>query len=146
MGEQLTEAQWAALNRALEMDTVGEVEYKSRQALMQLVGAFSEPISPAKVCYLDALGAEKEDSFLHYLQVLFCGALKVNALLFGCCDLGLFRQLQEAIHPVAQRVIVRIDHFIWAFSRWWISRAIMPIWWMRKTVRRSGWHITGRDR
>lgn len=114
MGEQLTEAQWAALNRALEMDTVGEVEYKSRQALMQLVGAFSEPISPAKVCYLDALGAEKEDSFLHYLQVLFCGALKVNALLFGCCDLGLFRQLQEAIHPVAQRVIVRIDHFIYA--------------------------------
>lgn len=114
MGEQLTEAQWAALNRALEMDTVGAVEYKSRQALMQLVGAFSEPISPAKVCYLDALGAEKEDSFLHYLQVLFCGALKVNALLFGCCDLGLFRQLQEAIHPVAQRVIVRIDHFIYA--------------------------------
>lgn len=114
MGEQLTEAQWAALNRALEMDTVGEVEYKSRQALMQLVGAFSEPISHAKVCYLDALGAEKEDSFLHYLQVLFCGALKVNALLFGCCDLGLFRQLQEAIHPVAQRVIVRIDHFIYA--------------------------------
>lgn len=96
MGEQLTEAQWAALNRALEMDAVGAVEYKSRQALMQLVGAFSEPISPAKVCYLDALGAEKEDSFLHYLQVLFCGALKVNALLFGCCDLGLFRQLQEA--------------------------------------------------
>lgn len=114
MGEQLTEAQWAALDCALEMDTVGEVEYKSRQALMQLVGAFSEPISPAKVCYLDALGAEKEDSFLHYLQVLFCGALKVNALLFGCCDLGLFRQLQEAIHPVAQRVIVRIDHFIYA--------------------------------
>lgn len=114
MGEQLTEAQWAALNRALEMDAVGAVEYKSRQALMQLVGAFSEPISPAKVCYLDALGAEKEDSFLHYLQVLFCGALKVNALLFGCCDLGLFRQLQEAIHPVAQRVIVRIDHFIYA--------------------------------
>lgn len=70
------------------MDAVGAVEYKSRQALMQLVGAFSEPISPAKVCYLDALGAEKEDSFLHYLQVLFCGALKVNALLFGCCDLG----------------------------------------------------------
>ena len=98
MGEQLTEAQWAALNRALEMDAVGAVEYKSRQALMQLVGAFSEPISPAKVCYLDASGAEKEDSFLHYLQVLFCGALKVNALLFGCCDLGLFRQLQEAIH------------------------------------------------
>lgn len=139
------------------MDAVGAVEYKSRQALMQLVGAFSEPISPAKVCYLDALGAEKEDSFLHYLQVLFCGALKVNALLFGCCDLGLFRQLQEAIHPVAQRVIVRIDHFIyagrtklsrtsWAFSRWWISRAIMPIWWMRTIVRRSGWHITGRDR
>ena len=84
MGEQLTEAQWAALNRALEMDAVGAVEYKSRQALMQLVGAFSEPISPAKVCYLDALGAEKEDSF------------------------------QEAIHPVAQRVIVRIDHFIYA--------------------------------
>ena len=54
MGEQLTEAQWAALNRALEMDAVGAVEYKSRQALMQLVGAFSEPISPAKVCYLDA--------------------------------------------------------------------------------------------
>ena len=49
---------------------------------MQLVGAFSEPISPTKVCYLDASGAEKEDSFLHYLQVLFCGALKVNALLF----------------------------------------------------------------
>lgn len=71
MGGQLTEAQWAALNRALEMDAVGAVEYKSRQALMQLVGAF---------------------------------------------------------------------------SRWWISRAIMPIWWMRKTVRRSGWHITGRDR
>lgn len=46
MGEQLTEAQWAALNRALEMDAVGAVEYKSRQALMQLVGAFSEPISP----------------------------------------------------------------------------------------------------
>lgn len=114
MGEQLTEAQWAALNCALEMDAVGAVEYKSRQALMQLVGAFSEPISPAKVCYLDASGAEKEDSFLHYLQVLFCGALKVNALLFGCCDLGLFRQLQEAIHPVAQRVIVRIDHFIYA--------------------------------
>lgn len=114
MGEQLTEAQWAALNRALEMDAVGAVEYKSRQALMQLVGAFSDPISPAKVCYLDAIGAEKEDSFLHYLQVLFCGALKVNALLFGCCDLGLFRQLQEAIHPVAQRVIVRIDHFIYA--------------------------------
>ena len=41
MGEQLTEAQWAALDCALEMDTVGEVEYKSRQALMQLVGAFS---------------------------------------------------------------------------------------------------------
>lgn len=48
MGEQLTEAQWAALNRALEMDAVGAVEYKSRQALMQLVGAFSEPISPRR--------------------------------------------------------------------------------------------------
>lgn len=34
MGEQLTEAQWAALDRALEMDAVGAVEYKSRQALM----------------------------------------------------------------------------------------------------------------
>ena len=58
MGEQLPEAQWAALNRALERDAGGAVEYKSRQALMQLVGAFSEPISPAKGCYLDALGAE----------------------------------------------------------------------------------------
>ena len=41
MGEQLTEAQWAALDRALEMDAVGAVEYKSRQALMQLIGAFT---------------------------------------------------------------------------------------------------------
>lgn len=48
MGERLTEAQWAALDCALEMDAVGAVEYKSRQALMQLVGAFSEPISPRR--------------------------------------------------------------------------------------------------
>lgn len=114
LGEQLSTAQWSALDDALEMDEFGANEYKSRQALMQLIGASSEPISPATVSYLDASGAEKEDSFLHYLQGLFCGALKVNALLFGCCDLGLFRQLHEAIHPVAQQVMVRIDHFIYA--------------------------------
>ena len=114
MDKELTDAQWAALENALEMDTVGADEYNSRQALMQLIGASSEPISPATVSCLDASGAERQDSFLHYLQVLFCGALKVNALLFGCCDLGLFRQLHEAIHPVAQQVMVRIDHFIYA--------------------------------
>lgn len=114
LGEQLSPAQWAALDDALEMDEFGANEYKSRQALMQLIGASSEPISPATVNYLDVSGAEKEDSFLHYLQGLFRGALKVNALLFGCCDLGLFRQLHEAICPVTQHVMVRIDHFIYA--------------------------------
>lgn len=157
MGEQLTEAQWAALNSCVGDGCCRGGRVQEPSGADAARRRISEPISPAKVCYLDASGAEKEDSFLHYLQVLFCGALKVNALLFGCCDLGLFRQLQEAIHPVAQRVIVRIDHFIYAGEDEIVSnlvgiqpmvdsRAIMPIWWMRKTVRRSGWHLTGRDR
>lgn len=49
MGEQLTEAQWAALNRALEMDAVGAVEYKSRQALMCRKGGQLPALSASAV-------------------------------------------------------------------------------------------------
>ena len=114
MGAAFSTAQWMALEEALDMDDLGPNEFISHQALMQLIGASGEAILPAKVSYLDASDAEKEDTFLHYLQMLFCGALKVKALLFGCCELGLFRQLYEAVSPVTQHVMVRIDHFIYA--------------------------------
>ena len=114
MGEALSSAQWTALAEALDMDALGPNEFVSRQALMQLIGASCEPIQPVKVLYLSPSGEEKEDGFLHYLQRLFHGAVKVRALLFGCCKLGLFRQLYEAVSPLTQHVVVRIDHFIYA--------------------------------
>lgn len=121
MPDALTQSQWSRLEDALDMDDVGEMEYRNQRALMQLIQPSHEPDKIAFVRYrentenrADAAegGMEKQETLVQFLQRTTQEAQQVTVLMHGCCEQAMIRQIQAGLAPLNERKALSIVHYV----------------------------------
>lgn len=121
MPDALTQSQWSRLEDALDIDDVGEMEYRNQRALMQLIQPAREPDKIAFVRYLENTentgdaaegGMERQETLVQFLQRTTQEAQQVTVLMQGCCEQAMIRQIQAGLAPLRDRKALSIVHYI----------------------------------